>query len=93
LRAKLYAIKKCDGEKEKKCKGVKRGVVKKGISFEDFKKCLFSGRQQLRNMNINRSHKHEIYTETVNKIALSAIDDKRIIQPNKIQTLAYGFQG
>jgi len=34
LRAKLYAIKKLDGE-EKKCKGVKRGVVKKSISFED----------------------------------------------------------
>jgi len=29
LRAKLYAIKKLDGEEEKKCKGVKRGVVKK----------------------------------------------------------------
>jgi len=29
LRAKLYAIKKLNGEEEKKCKGVKRGVVKK----------------------------------------------------------------
>jgi len=29
LRSKLYAIKKFDGEEEKKCKGVKRGVVKK----------------------------------------------------------------
>jgi len=44
-------------------------------------------------MNIIRSQKHEIYTETVNKIALSANDDKRIIRPDKIQTLAYGFQG
>jgi len=43
-------------------------------------------------MNILRSHKHEIYTETVNKIVLSANDDKRIIMPDKIQTLAYGFQ-
>ena len=67
LRAKLYAIKKFDGEEEKKCKGVKRGVVKKSISFEDFKKCLFSGRHQLRTMNIIRSHKHEIYTETIRR--------------------------
>ena len=29
LRVKLYAIKKLDGEEEKKCKGIKRGVVKK----------------------------------------------------------------
>jgi len=93
LRAKLHAIKKLDGEEEKMCKGVKGGVFKKSISFEDFKKCLFSGRQQLRNMNIIRCHKHEIYTETVNKIALSANDDKRIIMPDNILTLAYGFQG
>jgi len=37
LQTKLYAIKKHDGEEEKKCKGVKRGVIKKSISFEDFK--------------------------------------------------------
>jgi len=64
LRAKLYAIKKVDEEEEKQCKGVKRGVVKECISFEDFKKCLFSGRQQLR-MNIIWSHKHDCSSKTV----------------------------
>jgi len=93
LQAKLYAIKKLDGEEEKRCKGVKRGVVKKSISFEDFKECLLSGRQQLRTMNIIRSHKHEVFTEQVNKIALSANHDKRIIMPDKINTLAHGFRG
>jgi len=43
-------------------------------------------------MNIIRSHKHEIYTETINKIALSSSDDKRIIEADKIQTLAYGHR-
>jgi len=43
-------------------------------------------------MNVIRSHKHEIYTETINKIALSANDDKQIILPDKIQTNAYGFR-
>jgi len=28
LRAKLYAIKKRDGEEEKKCKGVKKNVIR-----------------------------------------------------------------
>ena len=92
LRAKLYAIKKLGGEEEKKCKGVKRGVVKKSISFKDLKKCLFSGRQQLRTMNIIRSHKHEIYTETINKIGLSSSDVKRIVRPDKINTLAHGYR-
>ena len=30
-------------------------------------------------MNVIRSHHHEIYTEEINKVALSADDDKRVI--------------
>ena len=41
-------------------------------------------------MNVIRSHKHEIFTEEVNKIALSAADDKRVILKDGIHTLAYG---
>ena len=37
LRAKLYCY-KIDGKEQKKCKGVKKYVVKKGISFEDYQK-------------------------------------------------------
>ena len=92
LRAKPHAFKTLKGAEEKRCKGVKRGVVKKSVSFEDFKECLFSGRQQLITLNVIRSHKHEIFTETVNKIALSANDDNGIILPDKINTLAHGFQ-
>ena len=44
----------------------------------------------MRKMNVITSHKHEIFSETVNKIALSANDDKRIISKNKISTLSYG---
>ena len=41
-------------------------------------------------MNLIRSHNHEIYSETINKIALSADDDKRIIDADGISTFAYG---
>ena len=41
----------------------------------------------MRKMNVIRSHKHEIFSETVNKIALSANDDKKIIFEDKISTL------
>ena len=44
----------------------------------------------MRKMNVIRSHQHEIFSETVNKIALSADDDKRIIMEDKISTLAFG---
>ena len=91
LRAKLYAYKMFENQKEeKKCKGVKKSVIKKTITFDDYKKCLFSGERQYRQMMAFRSRKHEIFTEEINKIALSADDDKRIILPDKVNTLAYG---
>jgi len=33
-------------------------------------------------MNVIRSRQHNLSTEQVNKIALSANDDKRIVQPD-----------
>ena len=70
LRSKLYSYKMLEGEESKKCKGVKKSVVKKSTTHEDYKKCLFTGKEQLRKMNVTRSHRHEVYTEEVNKIAL-----------------------
>ena len=55
LRAKLYSYEMFEGEESKKCKGVKKSVVKKSIAHEDYKKCLFTGKEQLRKMNVIRS--------------------------------------
>lgn len=94
LRAKLYSYKMFDptgkGEEHKKCKGVKKNVTKKSITHDDYKDCLFTKRKHMRQMNVIRSHLHDIYTEEVNKVALSADDDKRIIMDDGIHTLAYG---
>jgi len=40
-------------------------------------------------MNVIRSHLHDMYTEEVNKVALSADDDKRWIKEDSTLTLAY----
>ena len=90
LRAKLYSYKMFEGEESKKCKGVKKSVVKKSIAHEDYKKCLFTGKEQLRKMNIIRSHKNEVYTEEVNKIALCPSDDKRHVLEDGVHTLVFG---
>ena len=37
-----------------------------------------------------RSNKHNVFTEEVNKIALSANNDKRIQSANSIETYLYG---
>ena len=57
---------------------------------EDFKKTLFTGNILIKDQNLIRSRLHCVSTETMTKIALSADDDKRIILPDKISTLALG---
>ena len=42
----------------------------------------------MKKMNIIRTQNHDIFSMTVNKVALSAKDDKRKICQNKINTLA-----
>ena len=90
LRAKLYSYKMFEGEESKKCKGVKKSMVKNSITHEDYKKCLFKGKERLQKMNVIRSRKHEVYTEEINKVALCPNDDKRHILEDGVHTLALG---
>ena len=90
LRAKLYSYKMEEGKENKKCKGIKKAVVEKTISHENYKTCLETGKEQLRTQNIIRSYEHTLYTEEVNKIALSAADDKRYLLKDSFDTLAWG---
>ena len=93
LKAKSYSFETSDGKTEKKCKGIKKYVVKNHITHEDYKECLFSRQSQLRTMNTIRSRQHDVGSEQINKTALSADDDKRIVLKDKIHTLAYGYRG
>ena len=90
LRSKLYSYIMEEGEENKKCKGVKKQVVEENITHEDYKTCLLTGKEILRKQNILRSYDHEVYTEEVNKIALSAADDKRYLLKDSFDTLAWG---
>ena len=77
LQLMMYSCKVGNSE-PKKCKGIKKCVVKKMISFDDYKKCLFSRERTHRSQLLFRSHKHGIKMLEVNKLALSREDDKRI---------------
>ena len=92
LRAKLYSYKMEEGKENKRCKGIKKAVVERTIRHEDYKKCLETGKEQLRRQNIIRSYEHTLYTEEVNKIALSAADDKRYLLKDSFDTLAWGHR-
>ena len=67
-----------------------KNVVDNEITHEDYVSCLETQKLQMRKMFNLRSDMHDIYTEEVNKVALSADDDKRITRKDKITTLAYG---
>ena len=90
LRSKLYSFVMDDGGETKKCKGIKKQVVERSIRHEHYKTCLTTGKELLRKQNILRSYEHEVYTEEVNKVALSALDDKRYILSDGMDTLALG---
>ena len=89
LRPKMYSHKIGEKDEPKKCKGIKKCVVEKTISFEDYKRCLFEGRVIHRSQLLFRSSKHKMKTLELNKLALSREDDKRISM-NGIDSLAMG---
>ena len=88
LRPKLYSFKIEDEKELKKCKGIKKNVIKNKLDFDDYVKCLFTGQKEMRSMKIIRSEKHDIYSKEVNKIALSNEDDKRHVLKDNIYTIA-----
>ena len=90
LRPKMYSYRVEESEPEK-CKDIKKCVVKKTISFEDYKRCLFEGINIHRSQLMFRSSKHKIKTLEVNKLALSREDDKRI-SIDGIDSLAMGHK-
>ena len=88
LRPKLYSFKIEQNKEVRKCKGIKKSVVKKTMDFNDYVQCLFTGEKEMRTMKIIRSENHDIYSKEVNKIALSNEDDKRTVMFNKVNTMA-----
>ena len=88
LRPKLYSFKIEEDREVRKCKGIKKNVIKKKLDFDDYVQCLFLGKKQMRSMKIIRSENHDIYSKEVNKVALSNEDDKREVLLGKVKTIA-----
>ena len=90
LRAKAYAYKLDDDTEHKKTKGTKKCIVKRETIFEDYKDSLFNDKVIIRSQQRFRSYNDKVYTEEVNKIALSSNDDKRIQTFDRATTYPYG---
>ena len=73
----------------KKRKEQNNCVIKRIIKFNDYKNCLFKNEIMLKSQQKFKSEAHNVYTEKVNKIALSRYDDKRFQTFDKIESYSY----
>lgn len=91
LKPKMYALKLHEsGKITKRAKGIKKGVVDRFISFDDYKKCLFQNINTTACINLIQNHKHNMYTVAQTKLALDKYDNKRVF--NGIYSLPYGHK-
>ena len=90
LRAKVYAYLMEAGNERKKAKGTKKYIMKKEITFENYRKSFFNSEILLKLQQRFKSGHYKVRTEEVNKIALSGNDDKRLQIFDKTTTYPYG---
>ena len=90
LRAKTYLYLMDDHIEVKKSKGTKKCVIKRKTKSEKYTVCLFNGKIILKSQQRFKSDHRKVYTEEVNKIALSSDDDKRLQIFNRVATYPYG---
>ena len=62
----------------KKAKETKKCVIKRILKFNDYENCLLNKQVILKSQQRFKSEAHNVYTEEVNRIALSCNDDKRL---------------
>ena len=87
VRAKTYVYLTDDDDgEEKKSKGTKKYVIKHELMLKNYKDCLFNGEVVLKPQQRFKNNHHKMYTEEVNKIALSSDDDKRLQTFDGIET-------
>ena len=92
LRPKTFSFLTDDGKEDKKAKGTKMCVIKRMIKFNDYKNGLLKDEILLKSQQRFISKKHDVYTEDINKIALSNDDDKRIVLSDKITSYPYEYK-
>ena len=93
LRPKTYSYLTDDCKEDKKAKGTKKCVIKRDLKFNNYKDCLLNDKVVLKSQQRFKSKKYDVYTENVNKIALSSNDDKRLPTFDISTTYPYGYKG
>ena len=90
LRSKMYSYIKDNEQTARTAKGIKKQVIKKTLTHDNYKEVLFNNKQMQHTMKTIRSKNHQLGSFELNKISLSCFDDKRFIHENGITSYAYG---
>jgi hypothetical protein len=87
LKSKMYAL-----DQIKKLKGIKASIVKNELNIDDYRRMLKDNTNIYKSMNVIRSRKHELFTETINKVALTnpLDDNKNFVDTDAITRYPWG---
>ena len=89
IRPKTWTYLMDDGSQNKKAKGTKKCVIKQKLMFENYKDCLFNEKTIFKKQQRFKSQYHDMYTEEINKIALSSNDNKRVQTFDRVTTFPH----
>ena len=89
-RAKTYAYLMDDDFEKKRAKGTKKCIIKRRLTFKNYKESIFENKTTLRSQLRFKSDLDIVYTEEINKIAISSNGDKRLQTFDKVTTYPYG---
>ena len=78
LRATTYSYLTDDCKEDKKVKGTKKRVIKQRLKLNDYTDYLLDNEIILKSIQRFKSERHDVYTDEINKIALSTNDDQRL---------------
>ena len=90
LRVKTYAYLLNDDSEHKKAKGTKKCIIKRELTFKNYKDSLFNNEVIITSQQRFRSDRHKVYTKEVNKIALNSNEEreyKHLIRLQYIHTV------
>ena len=90
LRSKMYSYVKDNEQTARTAKGIKKQVIRKNITHDNYIDVLFNNKQIMHTMKTIRSEKHQLGSFELNKISLPCFDDKRFIHQNGITSYAFG---
>ena len=91
FRPKTYLYLMNDDDTDKKA--TKKCVLKKQrLQFSDYKNFLLNNKIILKSQQRFKSEAHDVYTENINKTALSINDERRLQTSDRISRYPYGYK-